>query len=66
MFAIPSAKDAFEKVRMCHEGGLKSRRSLAKLSQRNLRKVLTEKIQTVSLELFPSLGSGSLKFTLCD
>ena len=29
-------------------------------------KVLTEKNENVSLETFPSLGSGSLKFTLCD
>jgi hypothetical protein len=29
-------------------------------------KVLTEKNADVSLETFPLVGSGSLKFTLCD
>jgi len=34
--------------------------------RKNSGKVLTEKNENVSLETFPSLGSGSLKFTLCD
>jgi hypothetical protein len=57
MFAIPSARASFLKAESSTKAVPEDSCSFAKLSSLNPRKVLTEKIETVSLELFPLLGA---------